>query len=179
MTAMTEISKEYGAALFMLACEMGEQKSYADALETVKRAFVESPEYAEMLSSPSIALRERLDAIEAAFSGRVPEQVLSYLMLLCEKGRVSCFLESVEAYCDLLSASERVFAAKVTSAVALTEEERKKLIEKLEATYKARVQAEYFVDATLLGGLIVEIDGKIMDGSLRHRLHRVKEALNA
>ena len=60
----------------------------------------------------------------------------------------------------------------------LTDEEKQKLIKKLESMEKGSVRAEYFVDGSILGGLIVEIDGKIMDGSLRHRLHDVKEVMN-
>ena len=178
MTAMTEISKEYGTALFMLACEEKAQRAYAEALAIVKETFLANPSYEEMLSSPSIPLGERLLAIEAAFGEAVPTHVLSYVKLLCEKGRVSCLMESIEAYAALLAASERVFEAHVTSAVTLTEEEKEKLIDRLEKKYKGRVRAEYTVDASLLGGLIVEVDGKVFDGSLRHRLGEVKEYLN-
>lgn len=175
---MTEISKEYGTALFMLACEEGKQRCYADALEHIRQAFLENPLYAEMLASPGIPLRERLDAIDAAFADAVPEHVLSYLKLLCEKGRISCFVESVGEYRALLDASERVSNAKVISAVELTDAEKQKLISKLEQINRGKVHAEYAVDETLMGGLIVEMDGKIMDGSLRHRLYDVKEVMN-
>lgn len=175
---MTEIAKEYGSALFMLACEENEKHGYAKALDIIKRTFLEYPQYIELLSSPSIPLKERLGVIEESFSAVVPEQVLSYLQLLCEKGRMPYFMESVDEYQELLDASEHIANAKVTSAVELTEEEKQKLISKLELIEKGKVHAEYFVDATLLGGLIVEVDGKIMDGSLRHRLHEVKEVMN-
>ena len=176
---MNEVGKEYGAALFALACEVGRQREYAAALGMVKTVFAEAPQYVEVLSSPAIPVKERLEVIDTAFSAFLPEQVLSFLMLLCEKGRISFFEEATAEYDTLLAAWERVFEAKVTSAVPLTEEEKKKLIAKLEETYKGRVRATYSVNSTILGGLIVEVDGKIMDGSLRHRLHRVKEVLNA
>ena len=175
---MTEIGKEYGAALFMLACEEKAERSYAEALDTVKQIFLEEPTYIEMLSSPSISLCERLNAIENAFKEAVPENVLSYLMLLCEKGRMPHFFDSVEEYVSLFNASERVSDAKITSAIELTEEEKQKLIKKLEAMIGGKVNVEYFTDAALLGGVIVEIDGKIIDGSLRHRLNDIKEVMN-
>ena len=178
MTVMTEIGKEYGTALFMLACEENKQRKYAEALEKIKDTFLENPQYADLLSSPGIPLKERLQVIDTAFSGAIDEHVLSYLKLLCERGRISYFNESVDEYKALLDASEHISNAKITSAVELTEDEKQKLIRKLEATEKGKVHAEYFVDATLLGGLIVEVDGKVMDGSLRHRLHEVKEVMN-
>ena len=175
---MTEISKEYGTALFMVACEENKQKSYGKALEAIQEAFLENPEYQELLSSPSIPLKERLNVIDAVFADSVPEHILSYLKLLCEKGRMPYFTESVQAYKELFDASLRVSNAKITSAVELTEDEKQKIITKLGTMFKGKVQAEYFVDADLLGGFIVETDGKIMDGSLRRRLHEIKGVMN-
>lgn len=175
---MAEISKEYGTALFMLACEVNEQEGYRKALEEIKDAFTENPQFQELLASPSVPLNERLSIIDSVFADKLPEHILSYLKLLCEKGRMPCFMESVQEYNGLFDASKRLSNAKVTSAVELTENEKQKLITKLETIVKGKVQAEYFVDADLLGGFIVEMDGKIMDNSLRHRLHEIKGVIN-
>ena len=113
---MNEIAKEYGTALFMVACEENEKKSFFEALELIKSTFVDYPEYLEILTSPSITINERLDVIEKTFSKLVPEYVLSYLMLLCEKGRMAYFLESVDEYKALFDASEHISNAKITSA---------------------------------------------------------------
>lgn len=174
---MAEISKEYGAALFMLACEENAKKEYSAALEEIKKAFCENEEYSLFLSSPAIALSQRLSSIEAAFAGKVPENVLSFLMLLCEKGRISCFTEAADEFFALVDASERIISAKATSALELTAEEKQNLKNKLEARYKGKVDIEYSVDKALLGGLVVEVDGNVFDGSLRHRLHEVKEVM--
>ena len=61
--AMNEIAKEYGAALFMVACEKNEKKSFADALELIKNTFLDYPEYLEILTSPSIPQNVRLNVI--------------------------------------------------------------------------------------------------------------------
>lgn len=175
---MIEIGKEYGTALFMLACEEREQELCSSALKKIKDAFLENPQYIQLLSSPSIPLEERLGIIEVAFSDVNPKYVLSYLKLMCEKGRIQYFIDSADEYQALLDASMHIAKARITSAVELTESEKKKLISKLESLKKCEVHAEYFVDGALLGGLTVEIDGKIIDGSLRHRLHEVKEVID-
>ena len=174
---MAEISKEYAQALFMLACEEGRQKEYGRVLEQVKAVFDDQPDYPQLLASPAIPMAERLRAIEAAFADMAPEHVLSYLKLLCEKGRMGCFVESANIYKALLDASEHIANAKITSAVELTEEEKQKLQLALERRCKGQVRAEYVVDGDLLGGMIVEVDGSILDGSLRQRLSEVKEVI--
>ena len=175
---MTEIGKEYGTALFMLACEQDKKEEYAAALDELKRDFDENPDYIVFLSSLSIPLSERLGAIEKAFSGKIPEDVVSYVQLLCEKGRISFFYESAEEYGKLLDESMKVSKAKVVSAAELSEEEKKALKEKLENMNKTSVEMEYSVDEALIGGIIVEIDGKVMDGSLRSRLRDIKDVIN-
>ena len=175
---MTEISKEYGAALFMLACESGLKHEFAAQLESIKAIFGENPQYEQLLTSPGVSMKDRMSAIDAVFADSLHEYVLSYLKLLCEKGRMNCFMESAEEYLALLDASEHIVSVKVTSAVELTDGEKQKLINKLELIEKCKVEAEYSVDAALLGGLIVEMDGKILDGSVRHRLYEVKEVIN-
>ena len=178
MTAMTDVAKEYGAALFMLACEESATEEYGKALSNIKKAFDEDPEYLIFLDSPNISLGERLAAIEAVFAKTAPEHLVSYLMLLCEKGRIQCFMAAAEEYFALLDASRRRSNAKVVSAVELSEEEKSSIKAKLESIYKGEVNMEYSVDGAILGGLIVEINGKIMDGSLRHRLREVKEVIS-
>ncbi len=177
--AMTDISREYGAAIFALACESGAKKEYSDALNFVKSVFDAEPEYSEMLASPAIPLGERLAAIAEAFCDDVPAEVLSYLQLMCEKGRIAYFAESVEVFGELYAASERIYNAKIYSAAELTDEQKEKLIKKLEKVYGGTVAGEYLVDAALMGGVVVEVDGNIMDGSLRTRLQDVKEVINS
>ncbi len=175
---MNELGKEYGTALFMLACEDQKQRRFFESLELLVSTFEENPGYTDFLSSPGIPLGERLSAVASAFADTVPEEVLSYLQLLCEKGRMSCFFDSVKEYKALLDASERISRVKVTSAVELTDEEKQKLRVRLEAAYGRRVELEYSIDEDLLGGMVVDIDGKVIDSSLRYRLREVKEVIN-
>ena len=179
MTAMSDIGKEYGTALFMLAAETGEQKQYAQALSVVRELFLKNPDYVELLASPGISVKERLGSVDAAFCDRVPGHVLSFVKLMCEKGRIACFFDAYDAYASLLDASERVIHARITTAVPLTEDEKEKLIRKLEKSCRGGIEAEYAVNESILGGVIVEADGKIMDGSLRHRLRDVKDVMRA
>ena len=174
---MNDIGKEYAQALFTVACEDGNAEAVAEGLTLIRSALSEEPRYAELIASPSIPLGERLAVVRAAFENAVPPRVLSFLLLLCEKGRIGLFADAVDAYMGLLDASRHVSSATVTSAVELTAEEKQKLTKKLETLCKGRVNAEYAVDASLIGGLVVEIDGKVFDGSLRHRLRKVKDVM--
>ena len=66
----------------------------------------------------------------------------------------------------------------MSSAVALTEREKTELKEKLEKRLGRTIRLECAIDPSLLGGLLVQVDGRVIDGSLKHRLHEIKEVMN-
>ena len=175
---MTEMNKEYGEALFTLAKELGKENEYAIALECVTEVFFGNPEYVDFLSSPGIALEERLDALEKAFADAVPENIVSFMQLLCERGRIRSISGCIEEYKKLLDIQNSISTAYVTSAVELTDEEKEKLKDKLEIKCGHSVILECTTDKSIMGGIMVEIDGKLIDGSLKNRLHEVKDVIS-
>lgn len=175
---MTELAKEYGTALFLLASEEQSVEACAASLVTVEEAFQSNPDYVALLSAPSIPKQERLALLDEAFKDIAPS-ALSFVKLLCEKGRLSFFSECKEEFDALLAASQRVVTAKVTSAVPLTDAQKQALIDKLQAMDGRTVTADYHLDASLLGGVVVELDDRVLDGSLKQQIRKLKEVIDS
>lgn len=175
---MTQTGKEYAEALFALARETGSEAEFSQALDQILTCFQENPQYGELLSSPEIPSEERKELLTKAFGGETPEYVLSFLMLLCEHRRVRALEECVKEYQALYQIYQSVVRAKITSAVSLTENEKSVLMAKLRALSGKEIEPEYIVDASLLGGVVVEMDGKRIDGSLRRKLKDLKEVID-
>lgn len=175
---MKEISKEYAEALFAIACEQANEDAVMQALESVISTFGQHPEYMELLSSPGVPLAERCKLLDATFGGFVPEAVLSTMGLLCERGRLRLLPSLVEEYRRLLRVRRAVVMAKVTSAVPLTKKEQAALVQQLQKKNGGCVQLVCEVDPSIMGGLIVEMEGVVTDGSLRRRLQLVKEVMS-
>ena len=171
------ISKEYGEAIFALAMENNALDEYGEALDTISAAFNDAPDYVSLLASPSVPRSERINAIQTAFAS-LPEHIVSFTSLLCERGRIREFNECVKEYKALCDASRQLSTAIVTSSVELTENEKQKLTDKLEKRAGKSVLAEYRIDKSLIGGLIIEMDGTVLDGSIKSRLKEVKEVIS-
>lgn len=175
---MSRISREYAQALYMLAEEKAMEESYGKALDMVDELFRENPGYLKLLASYAVSKEEKLSALDAAFSDALPREVLSFLKLLCERKHIDEFSGCAAEYRAMLNERNRITEAKVTSAVGLGEDAKAEIIKKLEKISGRRVEAEFVRDSAILGGLIVEMDGEVMDSSLRRHLKDVKDVIN-
>lgn len=173
---MRQPEKEYAEALFLLSTEKGCTDAVQQALHTVREAVQTSPEYVEFLSTPAIPLTERLAAIDEAF-GTLPEYVVSFLKLMCENGHIRTLVEGITEFDTLVRTCANRTVAQVTSATPLDDAQKAALCAKLQTLLGKSVDAVYTVDASLIGGVIIEAEGKTYDGSIRHRLHDVKDVM--
>jgi len=175
---MSAISKEYAAALFDLARETGSEEPIGEGLAFVAAIVRGEPQILDFLSAPNIPKAERLAVIASALKEQVPEYVLSFAQLLCEHGHIREIGNCAADYEELLNAARGLSTARVVSAIELTEDEKRQLQQRLAARSGHDVQLECSVDEKLLGGLVVTLDGKVIDGSLKHRLKEVREVIN-
>jgi len=174
---MMQIGKEYAEALFMLASEKNMTEEYGRALSMIKKLAEEHAEYTELLSSPALTLDERLRAVDEAFAGDVPDDVLSFLKLLCEKRRTDILVECIKEYEKLSLELSRRTGAVITSAVEMSDDQKKAVCLKLEKITGKIIDPVFAVDAALIGGLKAEVDGKVYDGTLKNRLRDVKDVI--
>ena len=174
---MTDTVKEYGTALFMLAKEENKTELFARNLATVEAALAAEPDYAVLLSLPNIAREERVSLIDEAFASSVDDTVLSFLKLLCEEGGMRLFADAKAEYDALFAEDQRITHATVTSAVPLTDEERQAIVNKLQTISGHTVEAHYLLDESLLGGVVVEMNGTVYDSSLKRQMRHIKDVI--
>ncbi len=174
---MTETSKEYAEALFALALEEGITEEISESLKVVLSQFRANPMYVDFLASPNIPVRDRVNAVEEAFGDSVHEYVVSFLKLLCSKDSIRCVYKAIYDYDELFRESNGVAKARVISAVPLKSDEKERLKAKLESICGKKVEMECIHSSSVLGGIVVYVDGRVLDGSLRRRLHDLKEVI--
>lgn len=171
------ISHEYAEALFLLSCEEEKEEKYLCDLRFVKEILDREPEYVVLLHSPSISKEEKLNAIENAFGGKINEHIVSFLKLLCENNRIEYVYSCFDDYEKLYNQVKRVINVSVTSAVELSENEKARIVKKLEAKFGCSVELICKIDEKILGGIIIKTDDTIIDGSLKRKMRDVKEVI--
>lgn len=168
---------EYSEAIFMLAQESGRLEEYSAALTLVCEQFRGEPLYMQFLSSPNIPRSERQSAVEKAFGEAVPQDVLSLLALLIEHGKIAELYDIAEGFEALKSSAQNTSVATVTSAVELMDTQLEALKSKLQKVSGKNVIIESRIDKSIIGGIVVELDGKLIDGSIKRQITEVKEVI--
>lgn len=175
------VSRTYGEALFDLAVEQEQLDAIEEEVRLLLAAFEENRDLKRLLNHPKLTREEKVKVVEEIFKGRLSETVVGFLVLVVEKGRneqlepiLNDFLERVREY-------RNIGVASVTSAVSLSEEQ-KKAVEKrlLETTKYVAFEMHYTVDEALIGGLVIRIGDRVVDSSIRTRLdHMAKTLMNS
>ena len=169
-------NKEQIYEVARIAKEKDMVDTYSDILKQIAALVDENPDYTEFLSSPALPLSERLSAIDEAF-GLYPEEIASFLKLLCENGHIKEIKECIEEFIDLENMLEKSVAADVYSSVELSDEQKEKLTQKLETKFGKKVLATFEVDKSLIGGIKIVMEDEVLDGSIEKRLKDLKEVI--
>lgn len=176
---MKQIVEEYAKAIFALACETNEEVDIMDALDRAADILHEYAEYADFIASPAVPSEVRVRAIAECLKRVLPEYVISLMQLMCRRGHMSFFPECIRRYRRLLDIRQNVHVAHVMSAVPLTEGQKAMLIKKLEQiSGNETIRPDYSVDSALLGGVVIEMDGRRISGSLRDRINEIRGVMN-
>lgn len=178
MKIMTQTNKEYAEALFMIAAEKELLESFSKSLADINEVILKNPEYLEFLSSPAVPISRRLSAIDEAFGNIENEYITSFLKLLCENRRIKELPLCIEEFEQLKTEAQNKVYATVYYTFPLSSEQKEALKQKLEKQTGKNVELTFTLDKSILGGIKVELDGSILDGSAKHYLNKVKGVIS-
>ena len=128
---MTETARIYGGSLYDLAAEENLTGEILGQMEQIRTLLRENPEYERLLSEPSIPQMERNGMIEAAFGGQAQRYLVNFMKLMCEKNLLGEYSGCFEAFKSRYYEDHNIAEAVVTSVCPLSEEQQKRLKEKL------------------------------------------------
>lgn len=171
-------AERYATALYEVACEVHAEEKTLSELQEASACFKEFPELLKIFSAPFIPRSERLDTVKTVFQDVLSQNVLNFMMLLTEKGRVAEFDMIAAAYADIYNQAHNICAAEVVSAIPLSGELMDKLAAKLSQVTGKQVVLTAKVDPAILGGLVIDLGGERMDSSVRTRIDTIAKSLN-
>lgn len=172
---MTGAADIYGQSMYELAVSEGLSEELLHELLAVRDIFRDNPDYITLLSEPSIPRATRVGLVDEALGKDVHEYVTSFIKVLLERGLLRSFYSCVKRYEDSYNKDHGIEEAVVVSAVKLSEAELTKLTARLSSMSGKKVKIREKVDPSILGGVRVELSGKLYDGSVQGRLSELRK----
>ena len=174
---MTQIGSVYGEALYELACSEGLDKAILDELKVLDESFHQEPGFVKLLCSHSVSKQERCQVLDDSFRGKVNQYLLNFLKILTEKGYMHHFTHCCEAYTRHYNEDHNNLSVRAVTAVPLTDKQAQALTQKLTRMTGKTILLDNRVDATCLGGVRLDYDGRRLDDTICHRMESIRELL--
>ena len=168
-----QLASKYATAIFEIAKDEKNLDSYDKDLSKVRADVFAIPEAVKFFQNPLIPQQAKKDL-------EISATVMNFLMLLVDKKRIGVFNEIYDIFTSLKNKEQGVLIADVTSAFPLTKKQQDQLIRKLASLTGRKpdkVKIRPHKDTSILGGLILKIGDKLIDGSAAGRLRALQTAM--
>lgn len=169
-------AKRYSQAVFEIALEKGELDRWQADLSRVARLGKETV-LMVALENPKLHFNDKVRLLSQQL-GDVNPLALNLVYLLVARGRLSQIGEIADEYQRLLDDYRGIETAAVTTTIPLDDEDTLRLEERLGAIVGKKVVIKSEVDASLIGGIVARLGGKLLDGSIRSRLEALKRNMS-
>lgn len=171
-------AKRYAKALFGLADAGGVLEQVRTDLHDFSKLLQEQRLLRTIFYSPEVSQSLQTEVLDDLLTGKTPDVLIQFLKLLVQKSRQSLFDGVVQEFDELLRRKNGQVIVTVKTAAALDEAQKAGLVDSLNHVFQAQVLLHHTIDARLLGGMVIEAEGKRIDLSLRGKLTELKKRLD-
>ena len=169
----SQVGRRYSKAIFDIAEEKNQVKEIYELLNSAMVLYRIDKGFKNFIRNPLISNEEKKLVLNEIF-GKDNSDNLNILLYILDKGRINCIKYIVAEYLKIYYRKNRILDVRATFTKELTEEQKKKLIDKLSQKTGKEINLEIKIDKNILGGGIIRIGDKIIDGSIRRELDNWK-----
>ena len=176
---MTKVQQVYGGSLYELAKEENSCDQILQELSAVLEIFDAHPDYWRFLDTLSISKAERCTALKEALGGRIQPYLLNFMKILCENGMMGQLKGCAAEYRRRYNDDHGIVEVCAVTAVQMGSALQEKLLQKLQTILGKTVELRFKIDPACVGGVLLELPGRQMDGTVKHRLDELGRQLQA
>lgn len=174
----SEVTRAYARVLFDLASAADAVDAADEGLRTIAETVRGSMELREVLSDLAIPGEKKRGIMRDLFSGVTSPEAVAVATLLIERNALASLGDVHRIFSEIAEAERGIVVAEVTTAVALTGATRASLLDKLSSALNRPVSLRERVDGSIIGGIRINVAGRVFDGSLISQLDAMRAALS-
>lgn len=173
-----QVDTTYGNALFELALEQKKIDELYDEVKVLINVLKENDELIKLLNHPRINKDEKKQIVRNTFDGKVSSELTGLITMVVDKDHISDIVGILEYFLKLVKKEKNIGVVSVTSAVTLSDVQKANIEKRLiETTSYTSLETEYKVDESLIGGLVIRIEDRVVDSSIKSKLDKMSKML--
>ncbi|WP_434133706.1 ATP synthase F1 subunit delta [Sporomusa sphaeroides] len=172
-----QLALTYAQAIYEIATEKAALDTVEQQLKLVEATIAGHEELATLMYHPLVPAPAKKETINRIFAEDLDVFVRNFLLLLVDKRREPALPAIIHEYIRLANDARNIAEAEVFTAKELSEEQRKALAVKLSQVTGKNIVIKTTIDQELIGGVVVKIGDKLIDGSVARQLKALKAAL--
>ncbi|EKD72101.1 MAG: F1-ATP synthase, delta subunit [uncultured bacterium] len=168
----SNIARPYALAAFEVASkkqQLAEWKAFLDSASDIAN----DPTVSKLLTNPEMTA-QRLNALfSEVLASLLDDERRNFLRLLAQNQRLMVLPEIAELYRAYLAKLEKISSVRIITAIEITNEIKQNLARALTKRMQREVTIECEINPSILGGAIIHIGDRVIDGSIRGKLTRL------
>ena len=173
------VDHTYGQALYDVARERGIIEEVNEEYKAVSKVFHDNPQLRKLFLVPMISAMNKRDVAEKVFGGRISKELLNFILILIDKRRISAWDSIGRYYEKIVLENDGLTKGLLYSAMPVDKERLHAIEKKTGASIGKEVKLENRVDKSLIGGMRIYIDGKMIDASVKTRLENLRQRIKS
>jgi F-type H+-transporting ATPase subunit delta len=170
------LAQRYAKSLIDLASEMNGLEPVHGDIMLLDAINTQSREFVLMLKSPIISADKKNKIITAVTENKISKITETFIKLLASKNRESLLPEIISSFIEQYNKIKGIHKVKLTTATPITEEIKNSFIRKIESGASTKnIELETVVNEKLIGGFVLEMEGRLIDASILRDLNDVKK----
>ena len=170
------LAQRYAKSLIDIATQYDKLDEVHYDMLFLKSIVDKSRDFVLMLESPIIHADKKYKIISAITNGNISTITETFLKLICNKSREANLPGVITSFIAQYNSIIGLHNAKLTTATPISKELADSFVSKIKAsTSYDKVHLETVVDNNIIGGFILEMEGKLIDNSILRNLHDVKK----
>jgi F-type H+-transporting ATPase subunit delta len=175
MSEANTIARPYVQAAFKVAQKQGDLKGWSAVMQVLTELMANA-DIKAVVSSPRVD-RSQVEELVLQLAGELNKEQSNFIRILAQGGRLTVAAEIKEMFEALRAEAEKSAQITVSSAFALNDEQLQKIASALKVRLGCDVKLSCNVDKALLGGIVIRMGDKVIDGSANTRLAELAYAL--
>jgi|SRR6185503_18981109 len=169
------VAARYAKSLIDLAGEQKKVEALKNDMELFHQTLRANPELKAVLANPIVSHSKKINIVDEVFAGKMDKTSTAFFKLMINKGRGEILYGTAQEYINMYDIKNHIVHARVVSAKALSEANKKKIIEEVAASTGGTVKLDAKVDPALIGGFVLTVGDRQVDTSIASDLNRLKK----